>query len=67
VLYREGKGVARDPQRGYFWTRVAALQGDDVAQAALPAAAGGLSREQVNQADARAVEWMKQNWKALSK
>jgi TPR repeat protein len=64
VLYREGKGVGRDPQLGYFWTKVAALQGDDVAQASLTAAASGLSADQLSQADSRADEWMKRNRKS---
>ena len=67
VLYREGKGVERDPALGYFWTKVAALQGDEVALASLESAAATLSADQLNQADGRADDWMRQNKRTLSK
>jgi TPR repeat protein len=58
MLYFEGKGVPKDPLRAYFWVKVAALQGDDLAQRALEAVGRGMSTGQMRQAEAQADEWM---------
>ena len=65
MLYFEGKGVARDLLRAYFWVKVAALQGDDLAQAALEKVAAGMSADQVRQAEAQANDWLKRAKKLL--
>ena len=65
MLYHEGKGVAKDPVRAYFWVKVAALQGDELAQDRLPKVADGMSPAQVREAEGRAEEWMKRLKKAL--
>ena len=64
MLYHEGK-PARDPVRAYFWVKVAALQGDDVAQDSLKSVRAGMSDAQVAEAEAQADEWMKKNKKLL--
>jgi TPR repeat protein len=65
MLYFEGKGVVKDPLRAYFWVKVAALQGDDLAQGALEEVARGMSADQVRQAEAQADEWLKRAKKTL--
>jgi TPR repeat protein len=65
MLYHEGKGVAKDPVRAYFWVKVAALQGDELAQDALQKVAAGMSPGEVREAEAQAEDWMKRLKKAL--
>ncbi|MBI1965225.1 MAG: sel1 repeat family protein [Betaproteobacteria bacterium] len=64
MLYHEGK-PARDPVRAYFWVKVAALQGDDVAQDSLKIVRAGMSPAQVAEAETQAEEWMKKNKKMI--
>ena len=65
MLYHEGKGVAKDPVRAYYWIKVAALQGDDLAQEALKKVGAAMSPEQIREAEAEADEWMKRMKKML--
>jgi hypothetical protein len=67
LLYYEGKGVERDPVRGYFWLKVAALQGEDMAEEALKSIAKSMSADQVRQAESQADEWMKKYKKVVGK
>ena len=64
MLYHEGK-PARDLLRAYFWVKVAALQGDDVAQDSLKIVRAGMSQAQVSEAESQADEWMKKNKKMI--
>jgi len=59
VLYHRGKGVDHDPVRAYFWVKVAALQGDEVAGETVASVAEDLTAEQIQAADAQADAWMK--------
>lgn len=64
MLYHESK-PARDPVRAYFWVKVAALQGDDVAQDSLKIVRSGMNSAQVAEAETQADEWMKKNKKLI--
>ncbi len=64
MLYHEGKPT-RDPVRAYFWVKVAALQGDDVAQDSLKIVRAGMNSAQVTEAETQADEWMKKNKKMI--
>jgi len=59
MLYYLGKGVDRDPVRAYFWVKLAALQGDEVAREAVATVAADLTPEQIQKADAEADAWTK--------
>ena len=57
MLYHLGKGVDRNPLRAYFWVKVAALQGDEIARDNMTALAADLTPEQIRAADAEADTW----------
>jgi len=58
MLYHLGKGVERDPVRAYFWIRVAALQGDELARETMPTVTANLTAAQIDEANAEAEAWM---------
>ena len=58
MLYHDGKGVPKDARFAYYWVRVAALQGDEVAVEALPKLREGMTSAQISDAESQAAEWM---------
>lgn len=60
LIYAEGRGVALDEVRAYYWLSRAIAQGDRGAKTLLRVVASAMSREQVRQArqllDARPAE-----------
>jgi len=67
MLYLEGKGVDRDPLRAYYWLKVAALQGDEISESAVKAAAKDLDADQRRDADAQVEGWMKNNKRLIGR
>jgi hypothetical protein len=51
--------------RAYFWVKVAALQGDDLAQESLKKVRAGMTADQIQEAEEQAEEWMKRAKKLL--
>jgi TPR repeat protein len=58
MLYHEGKGTDPDPVQAYFWIRVAALQGDEVASKSLIAVSAGMRPDDIAKGEAEANAWM---------
>jgi TPR repeat protein len=58
MLLHEGRGIGRNPQEAYYWIKVAALQGDEQSQQALPSLAAALTAAQRSDADEQAAAWM---------
>jgi DNA-binding NarL/FixJ family response regulator len=63
-MYREGRGVARDKLASYMWFLIAESAGRDLrhqAQTALDTIGKELSREEAEEAQRKAAEWLKKH------
>jgi TPR repeat protein len=58
MLCFEGKGTDPDPVQAYFWVRVAALQGDEVAEKSLTTIAASMKPDDLAKAEAEANDWI---------
>ena len=63
MLYYEGKGTEPDPVQAYFWIRVAALQGDEVAGKSLIAVSAGMRPGDIAKGEAEANAWIEKSRK----
>jgi len=63
MMYFDGRGVEKNIPQAYYLTKLAALQGDDDAAAMLKKIAPYLTPEQIQEADAKADDWMKSGMK----